>query len=224
MSTKELSDDISPVNGSTDGAAPDHDETPLYRRRDIYDRATTEGLSDHVTQVLKILGEDPGREGLEKTPERVAKAWQFLTHGYAKDPEAILEAAIFEEDYSEMILVKDVEVFSLCEHHMIPFFGRAHVAYIPDGRIVGLSKIPRVVDVFARRLQVQERMTIQIRDAIDEVLRPQGVGVVVEAQHLCMMMRGAEKQNSTTTTSAMSGQLMDSTTRAEFMRLINATE
>jgi GTP cyclohydrolase I len=154
----------------------------------------------------------------------VAKSWQFLTHGYAKDPEAILEAAIFEEDYSEMILVKDIEVYSLCEHHMLPFFGKAHVAYIPDGRIVGLSKIPRVVDVFARRLQVQEHLTIQIRDAISEVLQPQGVGVVIEAQHLCMMMRGAEKQNSVTTTSAMSGQLMDTTTRAEFMRLINATE
>lgn len=222
MSTKELSDDLS-ADGAN-GAVPDHDETPLYRRRDIYDRATTEGLSDHVTQVLRLLGEDPEREGLEETPERVAKSWQFLTHGYAKDPEAILEAAIFEEDYSEMILVKDIEIYSLCEHHMIPFFGKAHVAYIPDGRIVGLSKIPRVVDVFARRLQVQERLTIQIRDAISKVLNPQGVGVVIEAQHLCMMMRGAEKQNSVTTTSAMSGQLMDTTTRAEFMRLINATE
>ena len=223
MSTKELSDDLAAKSGSN-GAAPDHEETPLYRRRDIYDRATTEGLADHVTQTLKLLGEDPEREGLKKTPERVAKSWQFLTHGYAKDPAAILESAIFEEDYSEMILVKDIEIYSLCEHHMIPFFGKAHVAYIPDGRIVGLSKIPRVVDVFARRLQVQERMTLQIRDAIDDVLQPQGVGVVVEAQHLCMMMRGAEKQNSTTTTSAMSGQLMDSTTRAEFMRLIHTTE
>ena len=222
MSTKELSDDLS-VDGAN-GAVPDPDESPLYRRRDIYDRATTEGLADQVTQTLNLLGEDPEREGLEKTPERVAKSWQFLTHGRAKDPEAILEAAIFEEDYSEMILVKDVEVFSLCEHHMIPFFGRAHVAYIPDGHVVGLSKIPRVVDVFARRLQVQERLTIQIRDCLDKVLQPQGVGVVIEAQHLCMMMRGAEKQNSVTTTSAMSGQLMDTTTRAEFMRLINATE
>ena len=222
MSTKELSDDLS-VDGAN-GAVPDPDESPLYRRRDIYDRATTEGLADQVTRTLNLRGEDPEREGLEKTPERVAKSWQFLTHGYAKDPEAILEAAIFEENYSEMILVKDVEVYSLCEHHMIPFFGRAHVAYIPDGRIVGLSKIPRVVDVFARRLQVQERLTIQIRDALDKVLQPQGVGVVIEAQHLCMMMRGAEKQNSVTTTSAMSGQLMDTTTRAEFMRLINATE
>lgn len=552
MSTKELSDDLSAPGGANGAAVPDPDESPLYRRRDIYDRATTEGLADQVTQTLHLLGEDPEREGLEKTPERVAKSWQFLTHGYAKDPEAILEAAIFEENYSEMILVKDVEVYSLCvpskqfvnvpggakrasdvdvgdqfwtlnegrvvpttvqevtsrkvrklvkvqteegtvevtpdhpfatpegwveaqnlegrqvewthpkklcreryrpevgadfgyalgapcsdgtasdgtvsdgtvddrpfaedyaeslseafgaepavesvsrpsgytgedtpgyrvfrvvssyladlfrkyvsgdahhlrqhfprvalqalpvfkgglddgyvdgdgyrnkysngrtvvssnagflqdmarmvgarftpkapprssklyiadgwlrrhgfrkeshrtdldeskwvkverviphratgkkpftvysfkcdphptflieghlshncEHHMIPFFGRAHVAYIPDGRIVGLSKIPRVVDVFARRLQVQERLTIQIRDCLDKVLQPQGVGVVIEAQHLCMMMRGAEKQNSVTTTSAMSGQLMDTTTRAEFMRLINATE
>ena len=219
MSTKELSDDL-----GTNGAAPDHDQSPLYRRRDIYDRATTEALAEHVTGALKLLGEDPDREGLQNTPERVAKSWQFLTHGYDRDPAEILEAALFEEDYSEMILVKDIEIYSLCEHHMIPFFGKAHVAYIPDGRIVGLSKIPRVVDVFARRLQVQERMTIQIRDAIDEVLRPQGVGVVIEAQHLCMMMRGAEKQNSVTTTSAMSGQLMDSTTRAEFMRLIRATD
>lgn len=219
MSTKELSDDL-----DTNGAAPDHEETPLYRRRDIYDRATTEGLAERVTDTLRLLGEDPDRSGLQKTPERVAKSWQFLTHGYAKDPAAILESAIFEEDYSEMILVKDIEIYSLCEHHMLPFFGKAHVAYIPDGRIVGLSKIPRVVDVFARRLQVQERLTIQIRDVISDVLRPEGVGVVIEAQHLCMMMRGAEKQNSVTTTSAMSGQLMDATTRAEFMRLIRATD
>jgi GTP cyclohydrolase I len=222
MSTKELSDDLS-IDG-TNGAVPDPEESPLYRRRDIYDRATTEGLTDHVKSTLQLLNEDPERSGLQKTPERVAKSWQFLTHGYAKDPAAILEAAIFEEEYPEMILVKDIEIFSLCEHHMIPFFGKAHVAYIPDGRIVGLSKIPRVVDVFARRLQVQERLTIQIRDCLDEVLDPQGVGVVIEAQHLCMMMRGAEKQNSVTTTSAMSGQLMDTTTRAEFMRLINATD
>jgi GTP cyclohydrolase I len=197
---------------------------PPYRRRDVYDTETTEALAEHVRGTLDLLGEDPDREGLEKTPERVAKAHQFLTHGYQLDPRAILESAIFEEEYSEMILVKDIEMYSLCEHHMIPFFGKAHVAYIPDGKIVGLSKIPRVVDVFARRLQVQERLTLQIRDAIDEVLDPEGVAVVIEAEHLCMMMRGAEKQNSVTTTSAMSGQLMDQTTRAEFMRLINATE
>ena len=170
---------------------------------------------------LELIGEDPGREGLLKTPERVAKAWQFLTHGYGLDPHAILRSALFEEDYNEMILVRDIEVYSLCEHHMLPFFGKAHVAYIPNGRIVGLSKIPRVVDVFARRLQVQERLTLQIRDAITEVLDPQGVAVVIEAQHLCMMMRGVEKQNSFTATSAMSGEFLNNIhTRAEFMRLI----
>ena len=199
------------------------EETPVsYQRQDVYERQTMEGLARHVTGILELIGEDPEREGLVKTPERVAKSYQFLTHGYGMDARAILEAALFEEDYSEMILVKDIEVYSLCEHHMIPFFGKAHVAYIPDGKIVGLSKIPRAVDVFARRLQVQERLTIQIRDAIDEVLRPEGVAVVIEARHLCMMMRGAEKQNSTTTTSAMSGQFMDPATRAEFMRLIRA--
>lgn len=197
---------------------------PHYRRRDVYDTETTEALAEHARGILHLVGEDPDREGLAKTPERVAKAYQFLTHGYSLDPKAILESALFEESYSEMILVKDIEVYSLCEHHMIPFFGKAHVAYIPDGRIVGLSKIPRVVDVFARRLQVQERLTVEIRDAISEVLEPQGVAVVIEARHLCMMMRGAEKQNSVTTTSAMSGQFMEQTTRAEFMRLIRATD
>ncbi len=196
---------------------------PYYRRRDVYDAENTRALAEHVKDTLRLVGEDPEREGLLKTPERVAKAHQFLTHGYALEPRAILESALFEEDYNEMILVKDIEVYSLCEHHLIPFFGKAHVAYIPDGKIVGLSKVPRVVDVFARRLQVQERLTLQIRDAIDEVLRPQGVAVVIEARHLCMMMRGAEKQNSVTTTSAMSGQFMDPTTRAEFMRLIRTT-
>lgn len=197
--------------------APEH-----YERRDIYDEAATSAIAARTRDLLRILGEDPEREGLLKTPERVAKAYQFLTHGYGRDPKAILRSALFEENYSEMILVKDIEVYSLCEHHMLPFFGKAHVAYIPNGKIVGLSKIPRVVDVFARRLQVQERLTIQIRDAIEEVLRPQGVAVVIEAQHLCMMMRGAEKQNSVTATSAMSGEFLSSIhTRAEFMRLIN---
>ena len=197
--------------------------SPLhYERRDVYHREKTERLAGLQEQVLRLLGEDPGREGLVKTPERMAKALQFLTHGYGLDPHAILRSALFEEDYSEMILVRDIEVYSLCEHHALPFFGKAHVAYIPNGRIVGLSKLPRVVDVFARRLQVQERLTLQIRDAVDEVLRPQGVAVVIEAQHLCMMMRGAEKQNSSTTTSAMSGEFLDNPrTRAEFMRLIN---
>jgi GTP cyclohydrolase I len=192
-----------------------------YRRADVYDDETTAFIGERVRDILGRIGEDPAREGLLKTPERVAKAWQFLTHGYALDPREILRSALFEEDYSEMILVKDIEVYSLCEHHALPFFGKAHVAYIPNGRIVGLSKIPRVVDVFARRLQVQERLTLQIRDAIDEVLQPLGVAVVIEAQHLCMMMRGAEKQNSFTTTSGMSGEFMKSPTRAEFMRLIH---
>jgi GTP cyclohydrolase I len=192
-----------------------------YVRSDSYDRAVTDTIVRSVRSTLEALGEDPAREGLNATPERVAKAYQFLTQGYAMDPEAILKKALFAEDYSEMILVKDIEIYSLCEHHMLPFFGKAHVAYIPNGHIVGLSKIPRVVDVFARRLQVQERLTLQVRDAIQRVLNPKGVAVVIEAAHLCMMMRGAEKQNSTTTTSAMSGQFLDCPmTREEFMRLI----
>lgn len=202
--------------------AVDLDEPDGYERRDRYSAAKTEALAGHTREVLRTLGEDPEREGLLKTPERVAKAYQFLTHGYGLDPEAILRSAMFEEAYSEMILVRDIELYSLCEHHMLPFFGKAHVAYIPNGRIVGLSKIPRVVDVFARRLQVQERLTHQIREVIERVLEPQGVAVVIEAQHLCMMMRGAEKQNSFTTTSAMGGVFLDNIhTRAEFMRLIN---
>ncbi len=193
-----------------------------YERRDVYDEVKITELSEHAHDVLRLIGEDPSREGLVKTPLRMAKAWQFLTHGYGLDPKAILESALFEEPYSEMILVRDIEVYSMCEHHMLPFFGKAHVAYIPKGRIVGLSKIPRVVDVFARRLQVQERLTHQIRECLQDVLRPEGVAVVIEAQHLCMMMRGAEKQNSVTTTSAMSGVFIDNIhTRAEFLRLIN---
>ena len=192
-----------------------------YVRSDSYDRDVTETIKRSVHATLGALGEDPDREGLHATPERVAKAYQFLTQGYGMDPEAILKKALFAEDYSEMILVKDIEIYSLCEHHMLPFFGKAHVAYIPNGHIVGLSKIPRVVDVFARRLQVQERLTLQVRDAIQSVLQPKGVAVVIEAAHLCMMMRGAEKQNSTTTTSAMSGQFLECPmTREEFMRLI----
>ena len=194
----------------------------LYRREDHYCEDVTESISGKVEEIITVLGEDVQRDGLLKTPERVAKAYQFLTHGYHLDPDAILKKALFDEDYSEMIVVKDIEVYSLCEHHMLPFFGKAHVAYIPNGKIVGLSKIPRVVDVFARRLQVQERLTLQIRDAIERVLNPLGVAVVIEAQHLCMMMRGAEKQNSTTTTSAMSGEFHREATRLEFMRLIGA--
>ncbi|MDX1421261.1 MAG: GTP cyclohydrolase I FolE, partial [Rubricoccaceae bacterium] len=204
----------SDLNG--DLYAPQH-----YERRDVYHAEKTERLAAHYTDVLRLLSEDPDREGLVKTPERVAKALQFLTHGYGADPEAILRSALFEEEYSEMIIVKDIEVYSMCEHHMLPFFGKAHVAYIPNGKIVGLSKIPRVVDVYARRLQVQERLTHQIHEVIQHVLEPHGVGVVIEAQHLCMMMRGAEKQNSWTTTSAMCGEFLNNIhTRAEFMRLL----
>ena len=192
-----------------------------YRRIDHYAVDTTEAIAANVRSILTQIGEDPEREGLLKTPERVAKAHQFLTSGYSQDPKAILSKALFHEEYDEMILVKDIELYSLCEHHMVPFFGKAHVAYIPDGKIVGLSKIPRVVDVFARRLQVQERLTMQIRDAINDVLQPKGVAVVIEATHMCMVMRGVQKQHSSTTTSAVSGAFQEEKTRAEFMRLIS---
>lgn len=216
MNDTDFSTDQTVRNNATE-ATP----AVLYENEEVYDAAATALISGHVYDILQAVGEEPEREGLLKTPERVAKAYQFLCQGYAMDPRAILESALFEEDYSEMILVKDIEMYSLCEHHMLPFIGKAHVAYIPNGKIVGLSKIPRIVDVFARRLQVQERLTLQIRDAIQEVIRPLGVGVVIEAQHLCMMMRGAQKQNSITTTSAMSGEFMKQATRDEFMRLIN---
>ena len=179
-------------------------------------------LAKNIKAVLKEIGENPKREGLLKTPERVAKSLDFLTNGYDLDPAEILNKAMFKEQYSQMVLVKDIELYSLCEHHMLPFFGKAHVAYIPNGHIVGLSKIPRIVDVFARRLQVQERLTDQIKDCIQETLNPKGVAVVIEAQHLCMQMRGVEKQHSSTTSSAFSGLfLKDEKTRAEFMNLIN---
>ncbi len=173
-------------------------------------------------EVLLELGEDPDRQGLLDTPKRVAKAMQFLTKGYHENPEEIIRSAIFEEDYSQMVLVKDIEIYSMCEHHLLPFFGKAHIAYIPSGRIVGLSKIPRVVDAFARRLQVQERLTNQIRDCIQETLNPQGVAVVIEAQHMCMQMRGVQKQNSVTTTSAFYGQFLKEETRSEFINLISS--
>jgi GTP cyclohydrolase I len=178
-------------------------------------------MEDAVRKILTTIGEDPNREGLLKTPERVAKAYEFLTQGYQQDAKDVLESAMFSESYSEMVLVKDIEVYSLCEHHLLPFFGKAHIAYIPNGKIVGLSKIPRVVDVFSRRLQVQERLTIEIRDCIQETLNPIGVAVVMECQHLCMQMRGVNKQNSLTTTSAFSGAFLDDDkSRKEFIHLI----
>lgn len=193
-----------------------------YKKNEIYDDVLTENLKGHFHGILQGLGEDPKRDGLLKTPERAAKAMQFLTQGYDTDPHQILKSALFEEDYSEMVLVKDIEVYSLCEHHILPFFGKAHVAYIPNGKIVGLSKIPRVIDAFSRRLQVQERLTDQILECINSTLQPEGVGVVIEAKHMCMMMRGVQKQNSVTTTSAFTGQFTDVTTRTEFLNLISA--
>jgi len=180
----------------------------------------TEELKENFTNVINLLGEDTDREGLVKTPERAAKAMKFLTSGYSMDPKEILEGAMFKEDYKEMVIIKDIELYSLCEHHMLPFFGKAHIAYIPNGHIVGLSKIPRVVDVFALRLQVQERLTEQILECINDTLKPQGVAVVIEASHMCMMMRGVQKQNSTTTTSGFRGAFKESNTRNEFLKLI----
>ena len=178
-------------------------------------------LANNIKSVLSEIGENTERDGLLKTPERVAKSMEFLTNGYDKNPSEILKSAMFTEDYSQMVLVKDIELYSLCEHHMLPFFGKAHVAYIPNGNIVGLSKIPRIVDVFARRLQVQERLTDEIKDCLQDTLNPTGVAVVIEAQHLCMQMRGVEKQHSSTTTSAFSGIFMsDEKTRSEFINLI----
>lgn len=188
-----------------------------------YNEQITENISTHYTDILKQIGEDPNREGLEKTPERVAKALQYLTHGYDLNPDEIMNQAIFHEEYSEMVIVKDIEVYSMCEHHMLPFFGKAHIAYIPNGKIVGLSKIPRIVDAYARRLQVQERLTIEIRDCIQRALNPVGVAVVLECAHMCMQMRGVQKQNSTTTTSAFTGIFLDNdSTRKEFINLVQA--
>jgi GTP cyclohydrolase I len=192
-----------------------------YKKIEQYDSSTTNGLMEHYKDVLKLLDEDAEREGLQKTPERVAKAMQYLMQGYHMDAKAILESAKFHEDVSEMIIVKDIELYSMCEHHMLPFFGKAHIAYIPNGVITGLSKIARVVDVYSRRLQVQERLTTQILEAIRDALNPVGVAVVIEAQHLCMMMRGVQKQNSLTTTSAFHGQFENQATRSEFMKLIS---
>lgn len=193
-----------------------------YQKTEQYDEATTSGLMKNYRSTLELLGEDPDREGLLKTPERLAKAMQFLTQGYQTDANEILNSAKFHEDVSEMIIVKDIELYSMCEHHMLPFYGKAHVAYIPNGFITGLSKIARVVDAYSRRLQVQERLTHQILNSIKETLNPLGVAVVIEASHLCMMMRGVEKQNSVTTTSAFWGEFEKNETRSEFVKLISA--
>ena len=179
-------------------------------------------LAGHYGQILNAIGEDPDRDGLVKTPKRAAKAIKFFTKGYNQDPAEVLRSAMFKEDYSEMVIVKDIELYSLCEHHILPFFGKAHIAYIPDGHIVGLSKLPRVVDIFARRLQVQERLTDQVLKCIDNTIKPLGAAVVIEARHMCMMMRGVQKQNSVTTTSAFTGQFRKQETREEFLNLISA--
>lgn len=193
-----------------------------YQKIDRYNEEVINDIATQYEKILSLIGENPKREGLLKTPERVAKALQFLTHGYDLDAAEILKSAMFKEDYSQMVIVKDIEVYSMCEHHMLPFFGKAHIAYIPNGHIVGLSKIPRVVDAFARRLQVQERLTNEIRDCIQSTLKPAGVAVVIECKHMCMSMRGIQKQNSVTTTSAFTGEFVNEKTRSEFLRLIAA--
>tara|TARA_R100001369_G_C3310653_1_gene167263 strand:+ start:598 stop:1197 length:600 start_codon:yes stop_codon:yes gene_type:complete len=192
-----------------------------YNFFEEYNESITDDLKSNFSEILTRLGEDVDREGIVKTPERAAKAMQFLTSGNCQDPAEILKSAMFAEDYHDMVIIKDIELYSLCEHHMLPFFGKAHIAYIPDGHIVGLSKIPRVVDVFARRLQVQERLTHDILECINDTLKPQGVAVVIEAAHLCMMMRGVQKQNSVTTTSGFRGQFEKIETRDEFLKLIS---
>jgi len=193
-----------------------------YKKIEQYDEEVTSGLMKNYKDVLGLIGEESDREGLQKTPERLAKAMQYLTQGYNLDARAIINSAKFHEPVSEMIVVKDIEIYSMCEHHMLPFFGKAHVAYIPNGWITGLSKIARVVDVYARRLQVQERLTVEIMNAIKETLNPLGVAVVIEAKHLCMMMRGVQKQNSSTTTSAFDGEFQKNSSRSEFLKLITA--
>jgi GTP cyclohydrolase I len=191
-----------------------------YQKIEKYNTEVTDELSAHYKKILELVGEDPTREGLEKTPQRVAKAMQFLLQGYEIDPENLLKSAMFKEDYRQMVIVKDIELFSMCEHHMLPFFGKAHVAYIPNGYITGLSKVARVVDAFSRRLQVQERLTTQIKECIQNTLQPLGVAVVIEAQHLCMQMRGVQKQHSVTTTSDFTGAFTREATRIEFLRII----
>lgn len=199
----------------------EHDITG-YKKIDQYNDKLVDSISDMYKNIIDDVGENPAREGLLKTPVRAAKAMQFLTQGYDLNPAEILRSAMFKEDYSQMVIVKDIEVYSLCEHHLLPFFGKAHIAYIPNGHIVGLSKLPRIVDAFARRLQVQERLTNEIRDCIQDTLNPLGVAVVMECSHLCMQMRGVQKQNSTTTTSAFTGEFLKDTTRKEFISLIAA--
>ena len=194
-----------------------------YQKEELFDERVTEELAGHYREILRLIGEDPSREGLLKTPMRVARSMQFLTKGYQEDGASILRSAMFREEYHQMVVVKDIELYSMCEHHMLPFYGKAHVAYIPDGWITGLSKIARVVETYARRLQVQERLTVQIRDCIQDTLHPLGVAVVIEAAHMCMQVRGVQKQNSVTTTSAFTGTfLKDIRTRNEFMTLIGA--
>lgn len=200
----------------------DIEEEDGYLKIDRYNSGMISKIADHYQDILTQLGENPQREGLLKTPERVAKSLTYLTHGYDLNPVNILKSAMFKEEYSQMVVVKDIEVYSMCEHHMLPFFGKAHIAYIPNGHIVGLSKIPRVVDAFARRLQVQERLTNEIRDCIQSTLNPIGVGVVIECRHLCMSMRGIQKQNSVTTTSAFTGAFLHDKTRSEFLQLISS--
>ncbi len=193
-----------------------------YIKEEIYDEKVTSEIAAHVKEILRLIGEDPAREGLVKTPERVAKALQFMTQGYEQDGTEIIQEAIFDEEYKQMVIVRDIELYSMCEHHMCPFIGKAHVAYIPNGKITGLSKIARVVETYARRLQVQERLTVQIRNCIEESLHPLGVAVVIEAQHTCMSMRGVQKSNAVTTTSAFSGIFLSSArTRNEFLNLID---
>ncbi len=192
-----------------------------YKKSESYDQEGLNVIAKNYTEIIKTLGEDPEREGLLKTPERVAKALTFLTSGYQLNAEEVLKSAMFNEEYSEMVIVKDIELYSMCEHHMLPFYGKAHIAYIPNGFIVGLSKLPRVVDIFARRLQVQERLTDQILHAVQNTLNPHGVAVVIEAKHMCMMMRGVQKQNSLTTTSAFTGQFQNESTRNEFLKLVS---
>ncbi len=202
-----------PRNGDANG----------YERIDRFDNESTKKLAEHYSEVLDLIGEDKNREGLIKTPERIAKSIQFLTNGYSIDPAEILKSAMFKEEYQQMVIVKDIEIYSMCEHHMIPFFGKAHIAYIPNGYITGLSKLARIAEAFSRRLQIQERLTVQIRDCIQDTLNPLGVAVVIEAKHLCMIMRGVQKQNSITTTSAFTGEFLNkASTREEFIHLIGS--